>query len=98
MTDKVDDISIRESTQPVISGYRVGVSNIWERETPDATGTVAPRLTAQVTITDPGGEASSRHEVVAGTVLAFGADRYEVGTIEEGDSSPGAITLRLITD
>ena len=94
MTDT--DISIRETTQPTLSGYLVGMSNIWERDLPDEHGVVAPRLSARLSIVDAASGQARHESVVAGSVLALGADRYRVVLIEEGASEPGAITLRKL--
>ena len=90
----IEPIAIQESTQALISGRLVAVSNIWERDAPDADGVIAPRLTAQVTVADPGPDGSCRLDVAVGTVLVLGADRYRVVDVVRTVSAPGAITLR----
>jgi hypothetical protein len=94
----LEPIAIRESTQALISGYRVGVSNIWERDVADADGVIASRLTAQVTLTDPGLDQSRRLDVAVGSVLFLGDDRYRVVNVVEGISAPGAIALQPLSD
>lgn len=89
-----DEIRIRETTQPTISGHTVGVGNIWERELPDETGVIAPRLSASLTIEDLATKEIRHEKVFTGSVVSLGADRYSVVNIEEGESSPGAIILR----
>jgi hypothetical protein len=90
---KEDETTIRETTQAMISGHLVGVSNIWERDLPDRQGVTAPRLSASVTIRDMSSQQSRVDKVFAGSVLTLGADRYCVVDVESGKSSPGAITL-----
>jgi hypothetical protein len=90
------DITIRESTQPTLSGHLVGVSNIWERELSDAHGVLASRLSAKLSIVDVG-SGRARHESVAmGSVIVLGADRYSVVQVAEGEATPGTITLRRL--
>ena len=89
-----DEITIRETTQPAISGHLVGVSNIWERNLPDNRGVIASRLSATVTIRDVASHETRVERVFAGSVLALGTDHYCVVRVEPGKSAPGAITLR----
>ncbi|BAZ32087.1 hypothetical protein NIES4074_45890 [Cylindrospermum sp. NIES-4074] len=99
-----NEITIKESTQPTISGHLVGVSNIWERELPDDQGAIAsggrfaiaPRMSASLSIQDIASEQTRAEKVFAGSVLSLGADRYCVVNVEEGNSTPGMITLRKI--
>jgi hypothetical protein len=91
-----DEVTIQETTQPTISGHRVGVGNIWERDLPDATGAVAPRVSAGLWILDIASDQERYQEVFAGSVLLLGADRYCVVKVEQGVSALGAITLRKI--
>ena len=86
-----DELRIRETTQPVLSGYLVGVSNIWERE---PQGGAAGRVAAMLSITDPASRQTRREEVFEGTIVSVGADRYCVVSVEEGKSAPGWITMR----
>lgn len=91
-----DEMTIRETTQPTISGHLVGVSNIWERELPDDKGVIAPRLSASLSIQDLASNQVRNEKVFAGSILLLGPDRYCVVSIEEGGATPGAITLRKL--
>lgn len=91
MGDEV--MKIRETTQPLLSGYLVGVSNIWERDHADGKGGTAPRVAATLSITDPASRETRREDVVAGSIVALGADRYCVVAVEEGQASPGSVSL-----
>lgn len=91
-----NELTIRETTQPALSGYWVGVGNIWERDLPDEQGIVAPRLSAALAIHDPASGQTRHEKVFAGSILTLGADRYLVVSVEEGDAIPGAITLRRL--
>lgn len=89
-------ITIKETTQPEVSGHLVGVSNIWERELADGSGAVAPRMSAALAIT-PKDTREVRHEkVVAGSQVKLGADVYCVEQIAEGKDQPGSIVLRKV--
>jgi hypothetical protein len=89
-----EEITIRETTQPTISGHLVGVSNIWERDLPDGQGVVASRLSATLSILDLASQQTRIEKVFAGSILSLGADRYCVAKVEAGKSAPGTITLR----
>jgi hypothetical protein len=91
-----EDISIRETSQPEISGHLVGVSNIWERELPDADGLIENRPSASVTIQDLVTKQTQVVKVIVGSVLSLGADNYKVISIEEGKAAPGAIVLHKL--
>lgn len=91
-----DDLTIRETAQPALSGYWVGVGNIWERELPDEQGIIAPRLSASLMIRDPASGQTRHEKVFTGNILTLGADRYLVVSVEEGDAAPGAIVLRRL--
>lgn len=90
------DIFIRETTQPTLSGHAVGVSNIWERELPDAQGRVTSRPAAQLSILDEATRQARTEFVAAGDVLTLGADRYQVVSVSEGRGAPGSIVLRSL--
>ena len=90
------EISIRETTQPELSGHLVGVSNIWQRDLPDANGAIAPQASAQVSIFSVDTRERRTEIVRPGSVLVLGADRYQVQGIVEGQSAPGWIVLRKI--
>jgi hypothetical protein len=91
-----NDLTIRETTQAVIAGLDVGVSNIWERELADEKGVIAPRVSATLSIHDPKSSRSEEQKVFAGTVLSLGPERYLVVEVHEGTSSLGALTLRKL--
>jgi hypothetical protein len=91
-----DKMILRETSQPTLSGYKVGVSDIWERELPDEKGVMAPRLSARLTIYDPASEQTRREDVFAGTVLSLGEDSYYIVDVAEGQSRPGSITVRKL--
>jgi hypothetical protein len=90
------DITIRETTQPIISGQLVGVSNIWERDLPDERGNVAPRLSATLSIVEAASTRSRVERIVVGSVVVLGSDSYRVVRIDRGESAPGSITLRQL--
>jgi hypothetical protein len=89
-----EEMTIRETTQPTISGHLVGVSNIWERDLPDRQGVIASRLSATLTILDIATQQTRVEKVFVGSVLSLGADSYCVVNVDPGKSAPGAITLR----
>jgi hypothetical protein len=91
-----DEMTIRETAQPTISGHQVGVSNIWERELPDEKGVILPRVSASLTIKNLVSNRTRVEKVFAGSVVVLDPDRYCVVDVEEGQTSPGAITLRKI--
>jgi hypothetical protein len=89
-----NEMTIRETTQPMISGHLVGVGNIWERDLPDDRGVIAPRLSATLSIMDLATN-QTRHEIVfTGSLLSLGDDTYCVVNVEEGKSELGEIILR----
>lgn len=90
-------MTFRETSQPEISGYRVGISNIWERDLPDSEGLVASRVSALLTIHDPVSRQTRRQEVFAGSTVSLGEDRYCVVSVEEGRAEPGVVTFRKIS-
>lgn len=92
-----DEITIRETTQPTISGHLVGVGNIWERELPDDKGIIASRLSASLSILDLASEQTRSEKVFTGSIISLNADRYCVVNVEEGIAEPGTITLRKIS-
>jgi hypothetical protein len=91
-----DDVRIRETTQQTISQHLVGAANIFERDLPDETGTVAPRMSATLSIQDLQTRQSRTEKVFAGSTLSLGVDRYCVVTVEEGSSQPGVVVLRKL--
>lgn len=91
-----EEIRIQETTKPTISGYHVGVSNIWAREVPDADDFVAVRVTAMLTIMTSDLALLRRESVYDGSEFSLGADRYHVDHVEEGASEPGWITIHKV--
>ncbi len=92
-----NEIKIGETTQATLSGHRVGVSNIWERDLPDADGNVAPRMSATLSITEVAtGKETPDFQVSAGSVVTLGADRYCVVRVEAAPDEPGDIYLRKL--
>ena len=89
-----DELTIRETTQRVIAGLDVGVSNIWARELPDDNGVIASRLSAAVSIHDPVSGQSREQKVFAGSVLSIGSECYRVVAVKEDTTAPGNLTLR----
>jgi hypothetical protein len=91
-----DVMKLRESTSPTVSDRRVGISNIYERDLPDAQGTVAPRLSAVLVIFDMATNETRRETVIEGSEVAIGADRYCVVGLEKGTTSPGSVSIRKL--
>jgi hypothetical protein len=91
-----DVLRLRQTTQTELSERRVGVANILERELPDANGVVAPRMSAMLNIHDPKTRTSVKEHVFEGSVVAIGADRYCVVSVEQGETAPGSISLRKL--
>ncbi|HLO86231.1 MAG TPA: hypothetical protein VK203_14655 [Nostocaceae cyanobacterium] len=89
-----DEITIQENTQAKISNYFVGVGNIWEREQPDAQGVIAPRMSATLAISELNSEQTRHEEVFVGSLISLGSDRYCVVNVDEGNSTPGTLTMR----
>lgn len=94
MKDEV--LRLRETTNPTVSDRQVGISNIFERDLPDAKGVVGPRMSAVLVIFDPATKQSRRETVAAGNVVSIGADRYCVVSVEEGKSAPGWVSLQKL--
>jgi hypothetical protein len=91
-----ETLTLRETTNPTLSEHQVGISNIFERDLPDASGAVASRLSAVLVIFDPKTKQTRRETVIADGVVTIGADRYCVVKLEEGKSAPGSITVRKL--
>jgi len=87
---------LRETTQPTLSDCAVGIGNIFERDLPDEHGVVAPRMSAVLVISDRKTGESRREKVFAGSVVSIGGDRYCVVSVEEGETSPGWVTVRKL--
>jgi len=94
MADEI--LTLRETTNPTLSDHQVGISNIFERDLPDASGVVAPRLSAVLVIFDPATKQSRRETVMADSVVTIGSDRYCVLSLEEGKAQPGSISVRKL--
>jgi hypothetical protein len=92
-----ETLTLRETTNPTLSEHQVGISNIFERDLPDASGAIAPRLSAVLVIFDPKTNQTRRETVIANSVVAIGGERYCILGLEEGKSSPGSITVRKLT-
>jgi hypothetical protein len=90
-----EDQRLHETTVAQLSGYSVGLSNIFERDLPDESGFVASRMSAQLSIWDDT-KASREETVIAGAIVTIGADRYCVKSIEPGDTAPGWVSLRQV--
>jgi hypothetical protein len=91
-----DDQTYRETTNPTLSNHQVGISNIFERDLPDKSGTVASRLSAILVIFDPNTKQTRRETVIAESEVTIGGDRYCIVKLEEGKSSPGSVTFRKL--
>ncbi len=94
---KADTITIREGTQPTLSGQLVGVADIWERDLPQ----VGTRMAAKVIITAPGQPQGVQQFAYEGLELPIGGDRYCVEKVTEhevtgGTKGPGSIALRKL--
>jgi hypothetical protein len=89
-----DVLRLRETTNPSLSKRQVGISNIFERDLPDASGAVASRLSAVLVIFDPETKESRRETVIESSVVTIGDDRYCVVALEEGKNEPGWVSIR----
>jgi hypothetical protein len=89
-----DEITIRETAQPILSDHLVGVSNIWERELADTTGVIKSRLSASLSISNLTSKQIRIEKVFAGSAISIGSDRYCVASVQEGNLTPGSIALR----
>lgn len=94
---KAETITVREGTQPTLSGQLVGVADIWERDLPQ----VGSRMAAKVIITAPGQRQGTQQFAYEGLELPVGADRYCVEKVTEyemvgGTKGPGSIVLRKL--
>jgi hypothetical protein len=88
--------SYEETTNPSISGYDVGISNIFGRDLADDAGVVEKRLSASLSIHDPEAD-SLRHEIVVpGNVVNIGSDRYCVTALDYGSGNPGSVSLQKL--
>jgi len=79
-----------------MSGRRIGIANILERELPDESGVVALRMSALLNIHDPETGTSIKEKVFAGSMVSIGVDRYCVVKVEQGTTSPGWVTVRKL--
>lgn len=91
-----DILKLRQTTQTELSGRHVGVANILERELPDQNGAVASRMSALLNIYDPSTRESAKKTVSAGSVVEIGDDKYCIIHVEQGETSPGWISLRKL--
>jgi len=89
-------ITIGETTQPALSDHLVGVSNIWERDLPNGHGTTTPRMSAQLSITDPSTRIARTEFVSEDDTIQIGDDRYRVIAVTAGRSAPGWIVVRRV--
>jgi hypothetical protein len=86
----------RETTNPTISEYDVGISNIFQRDLANDAGVVAKRLSASLSIHDPKTD-SLRHEIVVpGNVVTIGKDRYCIVDVDYGDDAPGSVSMQKV--
>jgi len=86
----------RETTQPTLSNFLVGIADIYARDLPDSSGGVASRMSGLLVISDPETRQSREETVIEGSIVTIGADRYCVTRIEEGKHSPGWLSLRKL--
>lgn len=94
---KAETITIREGSQPTVSGQLVGVADIWERDLPQ----VGSRMAAKVIITAPGERQGVQQFAYEGLELPVGGERYCVEKVTEyelsgGTKGPGSIVLRKL--
>ncbi len=77
---------LRETTNPSLSGWDVGISNIFARD---------GRMSAQLSIHEPSApdDAVRREIVHAGTIFQIDADRYCVLELSSGTDGPGWLTV-----
>jgi hypothetical protein len=94
MADNV--MTFQETTNPTLSDHEVGISNIFERELPDAGGNIAKRLSAVLVIFDPASQQSRRETVAVDSVVTIGTDRYCVVGLQAGTGQPGSISMRKL--
>lgn len=90
------EITLGETTQPALSGHRVGVSNIWERSLAGEQGILGPRPSAQLSIMDPATRTTRTVFVGEGDTFELGMDRYRVTAVAAGRTAPGWIVVRKI--
>lgn len=88
-----DVLVFRETTSNQLAQRDVGVSNVFERDLPDAAGATAKRLSAVLVIHDPATDAVARATVFAGSTVLVGAERYCVVTVAKGEGTPGSVSL-----
>lgn len=88
-----DVLTFRETTSNQLAQRDVGVSNVFERELPDASGAVAKRMSAVLVVHDPATDAVVRATVFAGSVVDIGAERFCVVTVALGGDAPGSVSL-----
>ncbi len=88
--------TLTETTVGELSGVRVGLANVWERNYEDSGGTVRHGLTARVAWTDAGG--TERWEVVGvGSQLEFAGSTWQVTRIEKVAGTPGEVVWERVT-
>jgi hypothetical protein len=89
--------SYKETTNPTISGFDVGISNIFERDLADDAGVKQKRLSASLSIHDPKTDAVRREIVVPGNVVTINTDRYCIVGVDGGTKDqPGSVSLQKL--
>lgn len=91
-----DVMTFTQGANPTVSDHHVGISNIFDRELPDAGGTVASRASAVLVIFDPAKQTTRRETVIANSIVAIKDDRYCVVAITHGRGERGTISLRKL--
>ena len=89
-------LRFRETTNPTLSDREVGISNLFERDLPDASGAIARRVSASLSIYDPATRDEREEIVVAGSEVTIGADRYCVVAIDLPPDEPGWVSFRKL--
>jgi len=88
-------LSINQSAVGSIGEWRIGVSNIWERDYTDAEGGSKTGITAQFTLwqegTDP--QAVTRIIVYPGMLFQLGDHQYRVIEISGGNGSSRHVVI-----
>lgn len=85
-------LPIRETTVADLGPFRVGVSNLWERDFLRDGATVR-RMSANLSILDTTTSEERSVVVCAGDDLDLGADRYRVVEVTAGSGGPGFVVL-----
>lgn len=81
-----------------LSGRRIGVANIYERDFVDSQGLRSKHVSAQLVLFDPSSPEERTEKLFAGNTVNIGADQYCLVHVSEGvGEERGSVTLQKIS-